>query len=425
MGALSRKTFGSIKSPVEYWIPNPGLIDIQINGAYGFDFSGQDYDEEAYQKGLNMVIEKIVETGVTSLVPTVVTQDRALYPNALQRLRPSSNRKSAAILGWHAEGPFLDSSKRGAHSPAWLADAPEGFKSIEETYGSTNVSTNQDWRKGGAIDGDTVGARIVTLAPEVQGILDAIEELTNRGIVVSMGHSAATSVVAMEAAKRGASLITHLFNAMPQLHHRDPAIIGLLGASSKSQRTPPIQKLVEATSDRAEALDSSVSPNPTPGVQGTTSPVPQFKRPFYTIIADGVHLHPQSIKMAYSTFPEGCVLMTDALHILDPHLKDGVHEWHHGKKVFKDGDKLYVHGTTTLCGSCVTLDKCVRNLTEFTEISLGEAIKCATFNPAKCLGIEARKGTLRPGADADLVVFDEHGIPQSTWIKGRKVWTQN
>ncbi|KAK1225724.1 N-acetyl-glucosamine-6-phosphate deacetylase [Marasmius sp. AFHP31] len=278
-------------------ILSPGLIDIQINGAYGFDFSSQDYDEEAYQKGLNMVVEKIVETGVTSLVPTVVTQDRALYPNALQRLRPSSDWKSAAILGWHAEGPFLDSSKRGAHSPAWLADAPEGFKSIEETYGQTNVSTDQDWRKAGALDGDTVGARIVTLAPEVQGVLNAIEELTNRGVVVSMGHSAATSVVAMEAAKRGASLITHLFNAMPQLHHRDPAIIGLLGASSKSQRTPPIEKLAQGTSDRAEALDSSASPIPTSGVQRNTSSAPQFKRPFYTIIADGVHLHPQSIKV--------------------------------------------------------------------------------------------------------------------------------
>lgn len=74
--------------------------------------------------------------------------------------------------------------------------------------------------------------------------------------------------------------------------------------------------------------------------------------------------------------------------------------------------------------SVITLDHCVRNFSRFTGCSLGEAIKCATYNPAKCLGIENRKGTLRPGADADLVVLDRKGFPQSTWIKGRKVWTK-
>ncbi|KAF9268583.1 Metallo-dependent hydrolase [Marasmius fiardii PR-910] len=383
-------------------ILSPGLIDIQINGAYGFDFSSQDYDEEAYMEGLKMVASKIVETGVTSLIPTVVTQDKALYPKALQRLHPLSSRTSASILGWHAEGPFLDMSKRGAHSPSWLATAPEGFGTFEAMYGATNLAKDQEWRKDSP-DTEAVGARIITLAPEVDGVLEAIEETTRRGIVISIGHSTATSPIAVEAAKRGATLITHLFNAMPQLHHRDPSIIGLLGAS-ELKHLPSVGAL-------------------SPSVPGASNG--QFSRPFYTIIVDGVHLHPYAIKMAYSTFPEGCILMTDALHILDPHLQDGVHEWHHGKRLFKDGDKLYVDGTNTLAGTCVPLDKCVRNLAAFTKISLGEALKCATFNPAKCLNIEGRKGTLRPGADADLVILDHHGIPQSTWVKGRRVWTRS
>ncbi|THH15987.1 hypothetical protein EUX98_g9375, partial [Antrodiella citrinella] len=105
-----------------------------------------------------------------------------------------------------------------------------------------------------------------------------------------------------------------------------------------------------------------------------------------------------------------------------PHLQDGIHEWRDGKRFIKEGDKLYLEGTNTLAGSVVTLDKCVRNFTRFTGSALGEALKCATYNPAKCLGIENKKGTLRAGADADLVVLDRKGYPQSTWVKGREVW---
>lgn len=133
------------------------------------------------------------------------------------------------------------------------------------------------------------------------------------------------------------------------------------------------------------------------------------------------------------------------MKILDPNLKDGVHEWRDGKRFVKSGDKLYLENTDTLAGRCVpllpssgvplvdpassscsvvTLDKCVRNFSRFTGCSLGEAIRCATYNPAKCLGIEHKKGTLRPGADADLVVLDRKGKVLSTWVGAREVWTK-
>ena len=110
------------------------------------------------------------------------------------------------------------------------------------------------------------------------------------------------------------------------------------------------------------------------------------------------------------------------MKILDPHLHDGVHEWRDGQRFVKQGYRLFLEGTDTLAGSVVTLDKCVRNFSRFTWCSLGEAIRCATYNPAKCLGIEGRKGTLRPGADADLVVLDRRGKVLSTWVRGREVW---
>ncbi|KAF5368425.1 hypothetical protein D9758_002214 [Tetrapyrgos nigripes] len=448
---------------------SPGLIDIQINGGYGFDFSVFDGDEEAYKKGMELVAEKIVETGVTSLVPTIITQEKSLYPKLLNLLRPFSTPTSACLLGWHAEGPFIDMAKRGAHAPSFLVSAPEGAKSFETLYGEENLADEEDWLMNGNID---LGVRIITAAPEVNGVMDAVKVLSKRGVVFSIGHSIATSEIATNAVKNGARLITHLFNAMPQLHHRDPSIIGLLGASpdlaspfspitvktlfysgesgGSSPRSPVSRTNSKyavskaSTGAGSEAFDELDTPPQTPllaAMRGkllkssssisqiqldhreTPSPS-EFTRPFYEMIVDGVHSHPNSVRLAYSAYPEGCILITDAMKILDPNLSDGVHEWRDGKRFVKEGDKLYLEGTNTLAGSVVTLDKCVRNFTRFTGCSLGEAIKCATFNPAKCLGIENQKGTLRPGVHADFVILDRQGYPQSTWVKGCKVWSK-
>ncbi|KZT18303.1 carbohydrate esterase family 9 protein [Neolentinus lepideus HHB14362 ss-1] len=446
-------------------ILSPGLIDIQINGAYGFDFSVYDGDDEAYREGMKTVALKIVETGVTSLVPTIVTQEKSLYPKILNLLRPFSLLKSANLLGWHAEGPFIQMAKRGAHTPPFIIPAPDCFKSFENVYGAENLAVTEDW----VMEGDQVGVRIITAAPEIEGVMDTVTELTNRGVVFSIGHSIATTDIATSAVIHGARLITHLFNAMPQLHHRDPSIIGLIGASPylssafspiPSVPASPASPISRSGSVRlqhggkatSEAFDDHETPPQTPIVARqniiSTESIAQklshgkstwpefhlekghvtdmaFERPFYELIVDGIHSHPNSVRLAYGTYPEGCILITDAMKILDPHLKDGVHEWRDGKKFVKEGDKLYLEGTDTLAGSVVTLDKCVRNFSRFTGCSLGEAIKCATYNPAKCLGIENRKGTLRPGADADLVVLDRKGNVVSTWVKGKEVWTKN
>ncbi|TFK50997.1 Metallo-dependent hydrolase [Heliocybe sulcata] len=446
-------------------ILSPGLIDIQINGAYGFDFSVYEGDDEAYREGMKRVALNIVETGVTSLVPTIITQEKSLYPKLLNLLRPFSMPNSANLLGWHSEGPFIQMAKRGAHAPPFIIPAPDRLQSFEEVYGAENLAVNEDW----VMESEQVGVRIITAAPEIEGVMDTLTELTNRGIVFSIGHSIATTDIATSAVIHGARLITHLFNAMPQLHHRDPSIIGLIGASPhlSSAFTPiatvpgspasPVSRnasirLSHGGKAHSEAFDDHETPPQTPvdarhktistetiaqKLSQSKSSRPElhlekgqvadmaFERPFYEMIVDGIHSHPNSVRLAYGAYPEGCILITDAMKILDPHLQDGVHEWRDGKKFVKEGDKLYLEGTDTLAGSVVTLDKCVRNFSRFTGCSLGEAIRCATYNPAKCLGIENRKGTLRPGADADLVVLDRKGQPVSTWVKGKQVWTKN
>ncbi|KAL0955867.1 hypothetical protein HGRIS_002067 [Hohenbuehelia grisea] len=440
-------------------ILSPGFLDIQLNGAYNFDFSVYDGDDEAYRAGMKLVAEKIIETGVTSLVPTIITQERSLYPKLLDLLRPFSTPSSASLLGWHAEGPFLELAKRGAHVPSFLMSAPDGIKSFEAIYGAENLADVSEWL--GSADPRTVGVRMITAAPELDGVMPAISELSKRGVVMAIGHSIATSNVATAAVQQGARLITHLFNAMPQLHHRDPSIIGLLGASPHLSNSfspvtvsfpalPPYNPIAPPSGNasptsaptspthiglmrtkstnstrsvksiggvKSEAFDDIETPPQTPilaasraaaqGVNGSGTMTPlslgharkasrpelhlekgmiadmDFERPFYGVIVDGIHSHPNSVRLAFSSYPDGCILITDAMKILDPHLKDGVHEWRDGKRFVKEGDKLYLEGTNTLAGSVVTLDKCVRNFSRFTGCSLGEAIKCATYNPAK------------------------------------------
>ncbi|KAL1745031.1 carbohydrate esterase family 9 protein [Schizophyllum fasciatum] len=383
-------------------ILSPGFLDIQINGAYGFDFSVYEGDDEAYSSGLRTVAEKIVETGVTSLLPTTITQEKTLYPKLLKLLRPYSSPNSATLLGWHAEGPFIQYAKRGAHAPSFLLPAPNGIESFKEVYGAENLVDAEDWLMTGQHERG-LGVRVITAAPEVDGVMSTISPLSKSGVVFSIGHSLASSAKALEAVQRGARLITHLFNAMPQLHHRDPAIIGLLGASP--HLATPFHPITAQT-----RIDTRFAQ--------------PFQRPYYELIVDGIHSHPNSVRLAYTAFPEGCILITDAMKILNPNLKDGVHEWRDGKRFVKEGDRLYLEGTDTLAGSVVTLDKCVRNFVRFTGCSLGDSIKCATYNPAKCLGIENHKGTLRAGADADLVVLDRLGHPLQTWVGGKQVWSK-
>ncbi|KIK94768.1 carbohydrate esterase family 9 protein [Paxillus rubicundulus Ve08.2h10] len=464
-------------------ILSPGYIDIQINGGFGFDFSVYEGDDQAYRDGLKLVAERIIETGVTALVPTVITQEKSLYPKLLHLLRPWSPPGAAHLLGWHVEGPFLHLAKRGAHPPPFIIPASDGFKTFESTYGTENLTDAENWLMGGDIDEETVGVRIITAAPEVEGVMEAISTASKRGICFNIGHSICSTETATAAVQNGARCITHLFNAMPQLHHRDPSIIGLLGSSpytpsvpasdfaplppsavnTPKQLTPSVsgtpKKATPPPPYASEAFDEIQTPPQTPAIPAAPfqskghkrpqsksltstaaiTPTPlgsrqssqsakthlapsPFERPFYEIIVDGIHSHPNSVRLAYSAHPDGCILITDAMKILDPHLKDGIHEWRDGRRFYKEGDKLYLEGTTTLAGSVISLDKCVRNFARFTGCSLGEAIKCATFNPAKCLGIENKKGSLRGGADADLIILTRQGEVLGTWVKGKLVW---
>ena len=161
---------------------------------------------------------------------------------------------------------------------------------------------------------------MVTLAPERDGALASISKLASQNIVASIGHTAATYQEAVLGVKAGARMITHLFNAMEQLHHREPGIFGLI-ASAK-----------DATfADRPDLADDG--------------------RPYFGIIADGIHLHPASVRLAYNTHADGLILITDAVMFMG--CDDGTYDWTNGQRTTKKGLLLKLEGTETLAGRSV------------------------------------------------------------------------
>jgi len=234
-------------------------------------------------------------------------------------------------------------------------------------------------------DGRPAQVKVITVAPELAKMNSAIPEIISRDIICSIGHSEATYEEASAAVKSGATMITHLFNAMRPLHHRNPGIFGVLGI--------------------AESLP----------------------RPYFGIIADGIHLHPTSIKIAFNAHPDGFILVTDAMHLVG--LEDGVHKWTNGDNIIKTGPRLTLEGSDKIAGSSITLIECVTNFLNWSGATIPQALNAVTATPAAMLGLSGVKGTLDYDADADLVVLSEeesaHGkklVVDQVWKFGSKVF---
>ncbi|XP_041973166.1 N-acetylglucosamine-6-phosphate deacetylase [Aricia agestis] len=346
-----------VRIDAENFLIAPGFIDIQINGGWGVDFS---FDSENVEEGVDKVAKQLLAHGITSFCPTMVTSDTEKYTKILPRIHKKQGGKhGATVLGVHLEGPFINTTKKGAHADVFIKNPEKGLDTVLETYG--------------AID----NVIIVTLAPELPGALDAIKGLTKMGVRVAVGHSAASLAEGEEAIKCGANLITHLFNAMLPFHHRDPGLVGLLASTTD-------------------------------------------KQVYYGIIADGIHTHPAALRIACRTNKEGLVLVSDA--VAAQGLADGSYHIG-PQTVTVEGGRAYVSGTKVLCGSTSGLDQCVKVFKESTDCSLEYALETASLHPAKALGIENRKGNLNFGCDADFVILHPETLQVlSTWISGECVY---
>lgn len=321
----------------------PGLLDIQVNGGYGEDFSNPGADVAA-------VCLKLPRTGVTGFLPTIITSRADAYAPALANLRGRVVPGGARVLGTHVEGTFLSPQRSGTHDRTLLR-AP----SVREVDG---------WLEAGDV-------RIVTLAPELPDALEVIGHLADRGIVVSMGHSEATWEEARAAAEAGARLGTHLFNAMRPLGHRDPGIVGYFLASHL--------------------------------------PV--------SVIGDGVHLAGATVAIvARIKAPDELVLITDALAGLG--MPPGRYALS-GIEFITDG----ICGRLpdgTLSGSLLPLNRALRNLVTF-GVDPAAAVRAATLNPARVLGMDDRHGRVEVGRAADLVLVDRDWEVLATLVDGRLV----
>ncbi|TYS88959.1 N-acetylglucosamine-6-phosphate deacetylase [Rossellomorea aquimaris] len=353
MGERSQLTnteeFKVISLPHGYSVV-PGMIDIHIHGVNGADTM------DATREALDTMAVTLPKEGTTSFLATTMTEASGAIEKALKATADymSDHQKSgqAEILGLHLEGPFINPDKAGA----------QPLNRIQKP----NVEVFKNWH---ALSGENI--KLVTLAPELDDEYELIRYLKENGIVASVGHSSATYDQIGEAIDAGLSHVTHLFNQMSGLHHREPGIVG-------------------ASFLRKELM--------------------------VELISDGIHVRPEVVQLAFDQITdERLILITDSMRAKC--LKNGQYDLGGQMVTVKDGKALL--DEDTLAGSVLKMKDAFTNIQEFTRGDMRSAIRMTAENPARQLNVFDRKGSLAPRKDADIVILDENKDVYTTICKGK------
>lgn len=326
----------------------PGLVDIHVHGSQGVDFSDGNYD------GLISMANYLAQCGVTSFVPASMTLPYDILENAFlvgKRFFDKRPTGCAKLMGFQMEGPYFAESKKGAQNGAFLKMPDvEGFLSLQASC-------------GGLI-------RVLDLAPELPGS-EAFIRAVCQSCTVAVGHTNACYSDAVAAFHAGATHVTHLFNCMPPIHHRNPGVIGAAA-----------------------------------------------EREFVTaeLICDGFHIHPSVIRMAYQLFPGRICLISDALRCCG--IEDG--NYLLGGQTVKLENGIARLADGTIAGSATNLFECMRKAVSF-GIPMGQAIYSATMLPAKIIGREKEIGSIHPGKAADFVVCSHELKKKAVYIDGVQI----
>jgi N-acetylglucosamine-6-phosphate deacetylase len=321
----------------------PGLIDWQVNGGGGALFNAAPTPET-----IRVIVESHRAFGTTALLPTLITDSPEKLTAALTAAREARARVPGA-LGIHVEGPYIDIRRKGAHPPRWVR--PMRDIDADELIAARS------------------GVMVVTVAP-ASVTPDQIARLARAGVVVSLGHSEATAEEARAAFDAGARATTHLYNAMSQLGHRSPGVVG------------------------AALADPRI-------VCG--------------LIADGYHVHEAAARVAFAAKgPDRMALVSDAM----PSAAGGPSSYElQGRRVNQVGLELTLEDGT-LAGAAITMLDAVRYCVKSLGIELGDALRMATLTPARLLGIDAEYGRLAAGTRADLVHLGEGLALGGIWVGG-------
>lgn len=329
-----------------HWIV-PGFVDMHVHGGGGASFSSGTAEEAL------TVARTHRRHGTTTMVASTVTGELADLMRQAAAL--SELVEQGELAGIHFEGPFIAPGRCGAHEPSLLRDPDPA-----------------DVRK--LVDAARGTARMMTLAPELPGGLDSVRLLAEHGVIAAVGHTDSGYEATLEAIEAGATVATHLFNAMPGLHHRTPG---------------PVAALLE---------DERVT---------------------VELVNDGVHLHPAVLGLAVrQAGADRVAFITDAMGAAGK--GDGRYPLGGLEVEVRDGVARLVEGGS-IAGSTLTLDTAFRRAVTVDRLPVEDAVRALSANPARLLGVADRVGSLEPGKDADLVVLDADFAVTGVMRKGEWV----
>ena len=346
-------TYGSRSADVDYEDLRivPGFLDIHCHGAYGFDTN------DANEEGLRNWTKHVVDEGVTGLLATTITQSEEVLTKAVANVAKvmEDGYEGAEILGIHFEGPYLDMVYKGAQPEQHIVKPTiEQFKRYQEAA------------KG--------NIRYITMATETDDDFALTHYLTEHGVTVSIGHSAATYEQAAMAFAHGARSMTHVYNGMTPFNHRAN---GLVGAAYR------------------------------------------FRTMYGEIICDGNHSTTAALNNYFmSKGPDYSIMISDAL--MAKGSPAGTRYIFGGNEIeiYPDGS-AHLTSTGGLAGSTLRLNEGLRSLVEEALVPFNYAINSCTINPARCIGIDNRKGLIGVGMDADLVVLEHNYQVRQTYCMGK------
>ena len=331
----------------------PGFLDIHTHGSYGYDTN------DGTPEGLKDWMKRIPEEGMTGILPTTVTQMPDVLTKAVANVAAviEEGYEGAEILGIHFEGPYLDMQYKGAQPPEAIAKATvEQFKKYQEAA--------KGWIK------------YITLAPERDEDHALTRYCASHGVVVSMGHSAATYEEALMGVANGATSMTHVYNGMTPYHHRKP---GLVGAAFR------------------------------------------FRDMYGEVICDGCHSHLAALNNFFAAKGRDyAIMITDSLRAKHCPPGGDYQLGGHDIEIGEDG-LARLKGTDTIAGSTLRMNKGLQILVEKAMVPFDAALNSCTLNPARCLRVDDRKGKIAAGYDADLVVLEDNYDVLQTYCLGQEM----